>query len=533
MGRAASNRETPARAYARSLEVLGSFDPLALMLEFSGQYHPDGTSDPQEDFLSRVPTGVLVHEITHLTQTLGTAAGIREFLMAIDDMRLRRAMVQTAVKASPDGVLKLPLATTHGLYGDDVAYRELEASWSQVVHTRLVHAGGTYHHEPDPEIELAWLAEDTRITGREVSWEVPFFYLYPFIGVSESVALGFIHLTEGVAKTIERLQRRLTGEPGEFSAVGVRTVTHEQFIQEISSPVDPYYLALLVFVNAKQRFNPAVDLPAYEEYVPVLADIAMMFDPVLTPESFTRVYGLRNDEALDGAINGFSPASLYMRLCRLFWEGAASLPRLDTGRRMTEVVVELQDAFLGQIAPGLTMLSVTRECAETVERLSSHLDSHILDVENTAVRDMFRGAFTRVLAFRADALRGGAISEDLLTDRERLVGFARFLSPSFAVGSTIVSGFETRPGFGIGVDQANLQADRDLLDTLFFGNGPCHLAAGRRERRCPLEPVSLCTELPLTLLETSGPAYCVRDQTLRLLRAMGATDIAWVARHAA
>src|SRR5438093_1295646 len=117
--------------------VLGSFDPMSLMLDFSGQYsvvehnvfYTRFETSRYAEALSKVPLAVLSHELAHLAHTLTTAAGIRQYLFGTDDLILRRLLAGSAIEAAPQGVLTLPLLTTRSEYFDDPKYAEKEALW--------------------------------------------------------------------------------------------------------------------------------------------------------------------------------------------------------------------------------------------------------------------------------------------------------------------------------------------------------------------------------------------------------------------
>jgi hypothetical protein len=172
---------------------------------------------------------------------------------------------------------------------------------------RAVYPGGYRDDEPDHNINLAWLQSNTTLGGLELGWETSHYYLGHHTGQQQSVMAGYRHLTEGVAKIVERIQRRFTGEEGEQSAHGTVLVSPEQFGDQRSSPFDPYYVALSVFQNAKRIENPATRVAGYEEYVAILADIAMMVDPLVTPDSFSAVFRTSSPNVLELAKTGYSP----------------------------------------------------------------------------------------------------------------------------------------------------------------------------------------------------------------------------------
>jgi len=496
------------------------------MLEFSARYAPpDPETKDWPRYLENVPTSLIAHELTHLTQTFATAAGVRQFLLAVEDLRLRSRMLMAAGSSPTEGLV-LPICLNRDRYADNDEFQDLERAWLANRTAARMHAGGTYQDESDPEIALAWIDNDARLGNQPVPWEVSHFFLQPVTGRHESVMTGYIHLTEGAAKVVERIQRRLAKEEGEQAPLGTQSRTIQQFLSEISSPVDPYYIAQLVFWEAKFRNGRKASRPAHEEYVLLLADLAMMLDPLLTPKSFSAFYGGLEKQHLAAALAWASPFPIYLRLCAAFWSLGDELPDLSPTRRLTDQAVELQDALLEHCELKLTMKGITEECLSSTQALSHHFDSHIYE-EHANLHEAFSQGFQQALAWRLEALRGGAVCEDLLVDRATLLSHVRAWSPSQVIGSAIHSAFDVRPGEGVGVSQANIQAHRAMLDNAFFGNGPCPLAEGERERRCALDPIDLCVRLPEGEPTEDEPAYCVREQFMSLLTIQGTGGWSW------
>lgn len=504
--------------------ALGSFDSYSLMLRFH-----DPADGPPESALARIATSTLSHELVHLAHTLGTAAGIRRFLMSVEDYQLRFAIASKYLRErgnADDFMLPIRVdinddRVTNSGIGDELKLlADLRFTWDLYAGVERISLTGARSAAP------FWLESDVRIRGRQIPWGVAHVNLYLFKGEDAALLPGYLQLTEGTAKIVERVQRRFAGEQGEASPQGThRLADGKSFLREASSPFDPYYVAFMAFNSAKQRFAPDSPIGGYEEYVIILADMAMMIDPLTTPEATKTILGVSAD-TIETLKNGYSPFATYLRLCRIFWEQSWTLPQLGETDHMTEDVVRIQDALLAKVAPSLTMKDLTQELRSSFERYRDIFTAHIVDKE-PGIADLFVNSFASALKFREEVLRGGAFCEDFLTSREKLETFARFLSPTYSVGSVVVSGYQTRPGFGVGVDQVNVEMFSDFLDAVIFGNRRCPLAGDQQTARmCVLDPVHLCERFPRDV-EMSGEAYCVRGQAARLAGAFGLREMKW------
>jgi hypothetical protein len=510
------------------LTFLGSFDPLTLMLEFSGQYRvspPEGPRfDPDHGFkhtLRRVPTSVLAHELAHVVHTLGTAAGLRQYLIMVETFLSRLDLISAAVEAADGEVLRLPIVPNLHVYAQTERLTNAATVLSAHLVAGAAYAGGYREDEPDHNINLTWLQSHTRLGGFELGWPTCHCYLGHHTGQPQSVVAGYRHLTEGIAKIVERMQRRFTGEEGEQSPQGTVLLSAEQFADHRSSPFDPYYVAAAVFHSAKLFENPDTHVAGYEDYVAVLADIAMMVDPLVTPTAFSEIFGPLSPDVLDAAKMGYSPFMLYQRLCHLFWRSVEELPLLDAGdMRLTGKVAALQNAVLAAAGSDLTMRDMTLETLKSLTRFEYLLDAQVF-TNSTQSRDVYRRGFERVLAWRADVLDGSAIYEDLLTGRDKLLDHSRWWSPTYAIGGDLYSAFDVRPGEGVAVDQANIQMLRSVLDAICFRNAPCELRGPPRGDTCALPPIGLCSRIPNRLRPKDQDPYCVRDLFTGVLRSLG------------
>jgi len=505
--------------------TLGSFDSYSLMLQFH-----DPVGGPMEGALGRVATSTLAHELVHLAHTLGTAAGVREFLMTVEDHQLRLYMLSRYGALTGDSEFVLPLLDP--LNAERIARAEIAAElslWASLQGVSRLYSGMEKVDEPEAESAASfWLQPQTALRGATVPWEVAHANLFPFTRERAAVLPGYRQLTEGPAKIVERIQRRLAEEQGEAAPAGLSRMELQSFVRGASSPYDPYYVAFVAFGQAKQMFAPESRVGGYEEYVLLLADLAMMIDPVTTPDATATLFGVGPD-VLERMTNGYTPFSTYLRLCRLFWEHADTLPHLGDCDRMTEDVVRIQNALLAKVAPSLSMKALTKELRSSLHRYREIFSGHVLD-DTPGIADLFVDSFDNALAFREETLDGGAFAEDFLTSREKLEQFARFLSPTYSVGEWVISRYEPHEGFGVGVDLTNLEMFRDLLDALFYGNRRCPLAGDDQAPRiCALEPVSLCDAFPARPPADGAPTYCVREQTARLARSLGFDGLKW--RH--
>lgn len=511
------------------LTSLGSFDPLTLMLEFSDRYRvqpPEGRWHKQYLPLSRVPTSILAHELAHLVHTLGTAAGLRQYLLAVDHFRVRLELVRAATEASDGAALRVPIVKNLASYTDTERLTGALETLGRLFVTSAVYGGGYRDEESAPNINLSWLQSDTVLDGIELGWETSHCYLGYHTGQQQSVMLGYRHLTEGVAKIVERTQRRFTGEEGERSPHGLVRMSPEEFANHRTSPFDPYYVASAVFHDARLFENPETRVPGYEDYVAVLADIAMMVDPLVTPRSFAAIFRTSGAEALDLAKTGYSPFVFYHRLCHLFWRSVDKLPTFapdEIEGHMTTHVAALQNGVLAAAGSDLTMYDLTIEARESLTDLAPFLDAHVF-MESEEGRDVYRRGFDRVLSWRADTLDGAAIFEDLLTGREALLNHAQWWSPSYAVGGDLYSGFDVRPGDGVGVEQMNIRMMSSVVDAICLKNAPCELR-GPRGDKCALPRIGLCREIPDGV--PIGEPYCVREQFLSVLRDLGVPRLEW------
>jgi hypothetical protein len=216
-----------------------------------------------------------------------------------------------------------------------------------------------------------------------------------------------------------------------------------------------------------------------------------MIDPILTPGAFRRLFASKIQESDPGIETlGYTPALTFLAVAEIFCRQIDHLEPFNPEMPLTPQVIQLQNYLLASMLPGLTMKDLTRECQERVNEFSERFDSLFRYVESEEIRSYFRSAAARALEFRADVLDGGGVVEDLLTAREKLVDWLAYLCPAYSVGTTIYGGIRSRENETIGVDQANVQARRDVSRAIAFGNGPCHLsekAAG--ERVCPLPPI--------------------------------------------
>ena len=500
--------------------VLGSFDPLALIPSFSGRYLPE-TLDPDgprhtetnAHSLSLVPSSVLAHELAHLTHTLSTAAGIREYLLSVTDLNLRGLMLLAAASVSEGHRLHVPLSANESRYSRSKAYAALRHELALLRRAIGAHNGSRADLTPVAAGAAAWIDQPGDVKG-EVSWEVPFFNFERYTGAASVTTTGFIHLTEGAAKIVERIQRRLSGEPGEQSPLGADATTLEGFANEVSSPIDPYYVASLTFAWIRANVNPRSSRAPYEEYVLALADMAMMFDPLVTPDNFARLYGINDPEMLAGACIDFSPFATFIRLSMLFWRRERRLPPLEAAGSLTERLLAIENALLREIRPDLTMADVTDECLHSTPTLLAKMGPTAIAIDAPGVQERIHAAFTNALGKRRDALGGVGFIEQLIVGREVLLRLLDALAPSFCVGTVIASTADTQPGRGVGVDQQNLQALRDLLDAMIDGQMPCFFAEGVQDRQCPRAPIELCQALP-SRLRQSGAPHCVRESLLR------------------
>ena len=500
------------------------------MLEFSGRYRIPPSEDPPHDdgsALRRVPTSILAHELAHVAHTLGTAAGLRQYLIAVATLLSRLKLISAAVEAADGEVLQLPIMPNLHVYPQTQRLTNAVHSLSKLLVAGAAYSGGYRDDEPDHNIDLAWLQSHTNLGGFELGWETSHCYLGRHTGQQQSVMAGYRHLTEGVAKIVERMQRRFMGEEGERSPLGTAAVSLQQFGDHRSSPFDPYYVALAVFQNAMRFENPDARVAGYEEYVPILADIAMMVDPLITPVSFSAVFETSSPDVLEAAKMGYSPFALYHRLCHLFWRSVDKLPLLDDGdAKLTVTVATLQNAVLATAGSKLTMHDITLESLESLTRFEGLLDAHVLTGSEEG-RDVYRRGFERVLSWRADVLAGSAIFEDLLVDREKLLEDVWWWSPSYAVGGDLYSHFNVRPSEGVAVDQTNIQMLSSVLDAVCFRNSPCELRGPPRGDRCAFPRIGLCSRLPDRLPPTDHDAYCKRDGWVDVLRSLGVGKIEW------
>ena len=413
----------------------------------------------------------------------------------------------------------------------DPDFARYSTLWARLRHVALFHSGNFYlTTRAEDEVGAGvWMqAAGRRKVGPLTNpWEMPFVDLTPYLSVERVVSPGFVHLTEGVAKIVETIQRRFTGEPGEQSPHGTKAVSLRDFVNRAESPIDPYYVTRIAFGAMR---DPSSTMAPFDEYILLLSDMAMMFDPLLTPDAFSQLYGGLSDDDMDAARSGMSPFGIFLQLARLFWRHAPKL-ELSTELPLNEQAAAFQDGLLAAAGLQLSMSELTSECREQVSAFDGRLVEHFVLGGNEGARETLRASFIRGLDVRRDhpELNGSGICGDLLDDRENLLRMLKFLAPSFAVGWLVVSSETTlSPDHGVGVDQSNLQADRELLDAVFFGNGPCPAAGNaRRARRCPLPAVPLCEALPARLPPKGSQAYCVREQTLEWLRSLGASEIEW------
>ena len=496
------------------------------MLEFSARYRVPPRDEPRhqtERALSRVPTSLLAHELTHVTHTLGTAAGLRCYLLGVEGFTTKMDLIAAATEAAGSKELDVPLIANAAKYQHSDEFTRTLLHLGGLLVTTTVYAGGIRAPETDPTINIAWIEPPRKLLGFDLGWETAHTYLGIHTAQEESVMCGYRHLTEGVAKVVERTQRRIAGEPGEQSPYGPQSaVPPEEYARVRSSPFDPYYVAAAVFNFAKSTDAQGSPVPAYEDYVAILSDLAMMFDPVVTPRSFAELFRL-NDGDVDRALTGYSPFALFLRLCRTFWQHVDDLPLLEPGdRNLTSQVLDLQNAILRLAGTDWTMEAVTREALESSRQFAEVLSSHLF-TDAKSVKEVFTRGFEAVLTWRLEILHGAAIYEDLLTDRTKLLELSQRWSPSFAVGSDLYSSFDVTPGQGIAVEQTNLQVFGEVLTRVAFENGACPL----RRARCALSPVPLCSHLPETLPTRSSEPYCVREQYLRAIRALGASQLRW------
>ena len=340
--------------------VGGSFDPLSLSVEFSSAYQPDaGFEGPWQDALAKVPTPLIAHELAHLVHSLSTAAGIRAFLLAMDDVRVRTMVVHAAIAASSENRLRLPLNENQSTYMRDPDFARYSTLWARLRHVALFHSGNFYlTTRAEDEVGAGvWMqAAGRRKVGPLTNpWEMPFVDLTPYLSVERVVSPGFVHLTEGVAKIVETIQRRFTGEPGEQSPHGTKAVSLRDFVSRAESPIDPYYVTRIAFGAMR---DPSSTMAPFDEYILLLSDMAMMFDPLLTPDAFSQLYGGLSDDDMDAARSGMSPFGIFLQLARLFWRHAPKL-ELSTELPLNEQAAAFQDGLLAAAGLQLSMSELT------------------------------------------------------------------------------------------------------------------------------------------------------------------------------
>jgi hypothetical protein len=467
------------------------------LIEFPEHYRIQSARSMPEA-LHAIPTSLLAHEMAHLTHTMTTAAGFRQFAFSVEELAVRMLILEERARADP--VVPTPLLKH---LGGETTWEELYAA---LVQSFMSHRGSTV--DVDPEGRAIWLEDQMSLSSRA------FVNLELFSGERRVIAGGQRHLTEGFAKIIERMQRRFHSEAGEFSPLGTAS---QQLSQMATSPLDPYYVSL--WVSQVCHNAAGASTPHYEEYVLILSDLAMMLDPLFTPNSLRAVAGREVSDLTQ------SPFSMFFRLCDIFWAMADTLPPLSNELTLTDQVCDIQNAILDKCGAGLTMKDIATELHDNVAAFfdRSTVTLPLAGFHEESLRRLIRENVLGLLSWRRDTLQGSAIIEDLLTGRETLMRFITGNAPSVAVGETVYSNVDVREGWGIGAEQASTLMLRDVLDAAYSGDRPCMLQTFGGRRTCARQEISLCTALPRSWEEKYDNDYCARTSWMTAMRALGVT----------
>ena len=512
-----------------ALRVLGSFDPGTMLINLNNAASNGSIELDRKQSLNRSQLHVTAHEFSHFMQTTTTATGLRLFALWMDSLDTNLRFIKEAARVN-HGKIIAPVLANQSFYSPlSKEYELLRNYYIEIQSKRLYHFGGWYvplrlaRRAQIIAPDILYRSTNYSILGQKRSWPLILLNLHEINGRSRAVALGARHLREGSAKAIDMVQVRLTGESG------IRAINASD--GPLSGPptperrrlADPYFLCNWLYADLAAHTPGCGEQASLEEFV-AISDLAMMMD-VLTM-NWKEIRALSEDKRSVAMANldqvDVNPAECYIALLQVFIDSWQQLSRFRPNYTQKDIT-KFQNQLLRLSGFNISLEEIISNCESFMEDAFDVWQQH--SAVPSDLLTTYSDTFKRMLSWRRDVLKGGAVIIDLLTSAEELNDFFLSVVPAFLVGNLMYSGtLSSVPGLGIGIQMANLQQMHDVTEALISGNTSCrnHLEI---PRACAVSPSQLCDSV---LLEIGVEPRCARAQTLaRIAESLKILEIKW------
>ena len=408
-------------------------------------------------------------------------------------------MILNAINQVSDRPLTVPIFNNSILYMANDRFRMFSDGLTSILDSASVHLGRlSYKPGPPRGNPSAFYAVDAKEFGLpSKTFFLPAVDLGALDCGSEVVALGYIHLTEGVAKAIELMQASSASgaEPGPIG-------TWHQFRDKNGSLSERYFAAFLRYTRDLNN-SP---MSSFEDFC-ILADLAMMVDPTFLA---SRQFDLEPVEIgnLPMPLEYYNVFSMFEYLVDCYANNFDTMHHIRPGWQQVDANL-LQEQILELIGCDLTLTQLSERARHYGLMMLSGFSGRVF--LGRKLIPFLSEIVERMFEFRIDVLHGGPLVLDLLTSKDELLAFIDQTIAAFSIGPLVLSmgGFE--PGRGVGVDMVALELSAHLMSRLMFGNSPCRLHTAS-PRRCDVKPWALCNGLALDLLDMER---CFDGQLIR------------------